>query len=99
MTLAASVWSIIFDSADREEAVRAALREALPTTGKKSTWSTIKVALQQHSEPDELESAMVGLRPAYPTSPAVEAENPFLSDSADLPGGGLMAALHVGGVR
>jgi hypothetical protein len=76
----------------------AALFNSIPTTGKESTWSTIKGALQ-HSEPDELESAMVGLRPAYPTSPAVEAENPFLSDSADLPGGGLMAALHVGGVR
>ena len=77
----------------------AALFNSIPTTGKESTWRLLEGALQ-HSEPDELESAMVGLRPAYPTSPAVEAVHPFGSDSADLPGGGArLAALHVGGVR
>lgn len=72
------------------------LGRTLPTQGIETTWS--KMGALQHSEPDELESATVGLRPAYPTSPAVGAENPFLSDSADLPeGGARVAALHVGG--
>lgn len=85
MTLAASVWSIIFDSAEHNESVRAALAADIAKRCDRTWHTVILPALEGPGHTQQRVDCEAAMAPAYPPSPAGEAEPPFLGDSLQTP--------------